>query len=183
MSARQLIRSDLFRYHGKTGTLQFLKAFLLIEGFRYMFFFRLHKSAVQPFRLLLRLILRHYSYKYGFQIPPTASIGYGLYIGHFGTIVVNGNATLGNNVNLSPGVVIGQASRGKLKGVPVVGNRVWIGSNAVIVGKINIGDDVLIAPGAYVNRDVPANSMVMGNPGVVYEGKNVEGYILNEWGV
>jgi serine O-acetyltransferase len=106
-----------------------------------------------------------------------------LYIGHFGTIVVNGNATLGNNVNLSPGVVIGQASRGRLKGVPVVGNRVWIGSNAVIVGKVHIGDDVLIAPGAYVNRDVPANSLVMGNPGVVYEGKNVEGYILNEWAI
>jgi len=183
MRVWQLIKSDLHRYHGKTDGKSFIKAFFLIEGFRYMFFFRLHKAATAPFRPLLRLILRHYSYKYGFQIPHTTKVGYGLYIGHFGTIVINGNAQLGNNVNLSPGVVIGQASRGRLMGVPVVGNRVWIGSNAVIVGKINIGDNVLIAPGAYVNRDVPANSLVMGNPAVVYEGKDVEGYICNEWGL
>ncbi|MFY0255856.1 serine O-acetyltransferase [Chitinophaga sp. 30R24] len=183
MRVGQLIKSDLHRYHGKTDVRTFLKAFLLIEGFRFMFFFRLYKGAAAPFRLFLRLILRHYSYKFGFQIPHTTRIGYGLYIGHFGTIVINGRAQLGNNVNISPGVVIGQASRGKLAGVPVVGNRVWIGSNAVIVGKINIGDNVLIAPGAYVNRDVPSNALVMGNPGVIYEGKEVEGYICNEWSV
>lgn len=180
MSAWKLIKSDLYRYHGSTGVKDLLKGFCLIEGFRYMFFFRLCAGSTGLLRLWWRLFIRHYSYKYGFQIPHTTRIGKGFYIGHFGTVVINGNASIGDNVNISPGVIIGQVSRGRRKGVPAIGNRVWIGSNAVIVGNITIGDDVLIAPGAYVTMDVPAGSLVMGNPGVVAPGKGVEGYILNE---
>lgn len=181
MSVRELIKSDLYRYHGKTSIKNFLKGFCLIEGFRYMFFFRLCAGSSGLFRIWWRLVIRHYSYKYGFQIPYTTKIGKGFYIGHFGTIIINGNATIGDNVNISPGVIIGQVSRGKLKGVPTIGNKVWIGSNAIIVGNITIGNDVLIAPGAYVNTNVPSGSLVMGNPAVITVGKGVEGYIMNEW--
>ncbi len=183
MGAWELIKSDLYRYHGKTDTRNLLKAFFLIEGFRYMLFFRLCAGSTGLVRMWWRLILRHYSYKYGFQIPHTTKVGKGFYIGHFGTVVVNGNATIGDNVNISPGVVIGQVSRGRSKGVPTIGNKVWIGSNAIIVGNITVGNDVLIAPGAYVNTDVPAGSLVMGNPAVISVGKGVEGYIMNEWGL
>ena len=41
------------------------------------------------------------------------------------------------------------------KGTPVIGNRVRIGANATIVGNVHIGDDVVIAPNAFVNIDVP----------------------------
>ena len=54
----------------------------------------------------------------------------------------------------------------------------WIGPNAVIVGGIKIGNDVMIAPGAYVNFDVPDHSIVIGNPAVVHARENAtEGYI------
>jgi serine O-acetyltransferase len=131
--------------------------------------------------LFFKLVLRHYSHKYGIQIPAGTAIGKGFYIGHFGTIVVNGNARIGDNVNISPGVIIGQQSRGRLKGVPTINDRVWIGSNAIIVGNITIGDECMIAPGAYVNFDVPARSLVMGNPGVISAGKGVDEYICNVW--
>ncbi|WP_138272484.1 LbetaH domain-containing protein [Parabacteroides merdae] len=49
-----------------------------------------------------------------------------------------------------------------------LGNSVWIGPNAVIVEKINIGDNVLIAANSYVNFDVPSNSIVIGNPGRIF---------------
>lgn len=67
-------------------------------------------------------------------------------------------------------------------GVPTIGNDVWIGPNAVIVGKINIGDNVLIAANSYVNFDVPSNSIVIGNPGrIIPSAKATEGYICQKW--
>lgn len=70
---------------------------------------------------------------------------------------------------------------GKNQGFPVIGDEVWIGTNAVIVGGITIGNNVLIAPNAYVNFDIPENSVVMGNPGKIYESENAtEGYINNK---
>ena len=69
-------------------------------------------------------------------------------------------------------------NRGKRKGTPKIGNRVWIGTGSVIVGKITIGDDVLIAPNAYVNCDVPSHSVVLGNPCIIRHKENAtENYI------
>ena len=65
-------------------------------------------------------------------------------------------------------------------GVPVIGNQVWIGANATIVGKIKIGDNVLIAPNSYVNFDVPDNSVVIGNPAKITSNERATtGYINN----
>lgn len=53
---------------------------------------------------------------------------------------------------------------GKRKGVPIIGNEVWIGVNAIIVGKVSIGDDVLIDPNAFVNYGIPSHSVGFVNP-------------------
>lgn len=59
-----------------------------------------------------------------------------------------------------------------------IGNNVFIGINAVIVGNIHIGSDVLIAPNSYVNIDVPDHSIVIGNPAAIHANENAtEGYI------
>ena len=106
------------------------------------------------------------------------NIGPGLYIGHPYGITVNPNAVIGANCNIHKGVTIGQENRGKRKGAPKIGNEVWIGVNATIVGKITIGDDVLIAPNSYINCDVPSHSIVFGNPCVIRHKDNAtEGYI------
>ena len=94
-------------------------------------------------------------------------IGYGLYIGHPYGLTINPAAVIGNNCNIHKGLLIGQENRGKRKGTPTIGNDVWIGVNVAIVGKITIGDDVLIAPNTYVNCDVPSHSVVFGNPCVI----------------
>ena len=51
--------------------------------------------------------------------------------------------------------------------MPTIGNEVWIGVNATIVGKVSIGDDVLIAPNTFVNRDIHSHSVVFGNPRII----------------
>ena len=105
----------------------------------------------------------------------------GLYIGHPYGITINPKAVLGKNINIHKGVTIGQENRGRRKGVPVIGNSVWIGVNSTIVGNITIGDDVLIAPNSYVNRDVPSHSVVFGNPCIIRHQENAtEDYVNNK---
>ena len=106
-----------------------------------------------------------------FALSPKTKVSGGLYIGHPYNITINPNAVIGKNVNIHKGVTIGQENRGKRKGCPTISDNVWIGINATIVGNIKIGTDVLIAPNAYVNFDVPDHSIVIGNPGII---KNVK---------
>lgn len=106
--------------------------------------------------------------------------GGGIYIGHAYNITINQNAKIGRNCNIHKGVVIGQVNRGKRKGYPTIGDRVWIGINAAIVGKVTIGDDVLIAPNSFVNIDIPSHSVVFGNPCIIkHRDWATEGYVNN----
>lgn len=112
------------------------------------------------------------------ELSEKTNIGAGLYFGHAYGITINPNTRMGENNNLHKGVTIGQENRGKRKGTPVIGDMVWIGVNATIVGAITIGNDVLIAPNAYVNCDIPDHSIVIGNPCVIKHRDNAtEGYI------
>lgn len=118
--------------------------------------------------------------KYGLELGNGTNIGPGLYLGHAYGITVNPAAKIGKNCNLHKGVTVGQENRGKRKGAPTLGDYVWVGTNSVIVGNITIGDNVLIAPNSFVNRDVPSNSIVVGSPMKIIEHKNAtEGYIGN----
>lgn len=128
-----------------------------------------------------RLVLRHYQIKYGLQIYPETQIGEGLYLGHWGLLAINPKVIIGKNCNIAQGVSIAQANRGKFIGTPIIGDEVWIGPNAVIVGGITIGNNVLIAPNVYLAEDVPDNSLVIGNPCRIFNIHNAtEGYINNK---
>lgn len=54
-------------------------------------------------------------------------------------------------------MTLGQENRGVRKGTPVIENEVWIGINSTIVGRVHIGDDVMIAPNTFINCDVPSH--------------------------
>ncbi len=181
---RQILRADLYRYGGKAGRRAYAYAYLHYPGFRFthhlrkVAFYRDRKISIFLFGYIFhRILLNHYCFKYGFDISPATEIGPGLYIGHFGGVVVSPYAVLGSNVNVAQGVTIGATSRGPRKGAPTLEDRVWVGANAIIVGKITIGSDALIAPGAYVNFDVPSKAIVLGNPGKVVSNRGSEGYV------
>lgn len=172
---KELIRADISRGYSKSGLGKSVQQKYIIAWRKASFY-----KKTSLLGIWYRLRLQSLSVKSGIQIPTDTRIGKGLFIAHFGTIIVNPSVVMGENINIAPGVVIGKANRGEKKGVPTIGNKVWIGANSIIVGKINIGDDVLIAPGAYVNMDVPEHSVVIGNPGIIHFKKYAtEGYINN----
>ncbi|NAS29831.1 serine acetyltransferase [Flavobacteriaceae bacterium R38] len=113
----------------------------------------------------------------GISLPYSAQIGKGFYIGHFGNIIINGKAIIGENCNISQGVTIGVSGRGKKRGVPLIKDNVYIGVNAVIVGNITIGTNAVIAANSLVVNDVDADSTYMGVPAVKVNNNNSEAYI------
>ena len=117
---------------------------------------------------------------YGIQIPAGTKIGKGFYIGHFGCIVVNPDAVIGDNVNISQGVTIGQTNRGPRKGTPRIGNNVYIGPGAKIIGNIAIGNDAAIGANAVVTHDVPDNAVVAGVPAKIISMTGSRGYVNNK---
>lgn len=183
-----MLRGDLYRYSGGIGRRALRRAYLREPGFRFTYHLRkvAHYSRTKRsfgvFAYLYhRTLLQHYRFRYGFDISPTTAIGPGLYVGHFGGVVISPYAVLGANVNIAQGVTIGAESRGPRKGAPVLEDRVWVGAHAIIVGKITIGHDALIAPGAFVNFDVPSMAIVLGNPGKIVSNSGSVGYVNNVW--
>lgn len=110
--------------------------------------------------------------KTGIDFLGNTNIGRGLIIGHWGRIIINGNAKFGEEIMLTHGVTIGRDIRGKRAGAPTFGNRVCIRTNSTVVGNVNIGDDVIIAPNTFVNFDVPSHSIVIGNPASIHHKEN-----------
>ena len=135
---REFWRVDLYRHTGETGWRHMLTNLLFSDGgerfsdgVKYVFYFRLcrYLKSRRPrlvFWPLYRIAMRvftHYKYKFGCSIPHSTSIGRGLYIGHIRDIVINEGAVIGDNCNISQGVTIGQANRGRRKGTPVIGQQ------------------------------------------------------------
>lgn len=83
-------------------------------------------------------------------------------------ITVNDGAKLAGDLILYKGCTIGGVRSGRRQGVPTLGRRVVVGLNATVVGGVTVGDNVFIAPNAFVNFDVPSHSVVIGNPGVIH---------------
>jgi serine O-acetyltransferase len=159
--------NDFYRMTGeqfKGSPKDYIKI-ILHHNLRFMFLFRKYQKRKS---ILTRIALYRLTRKYGLELSVGANIGDGLYLGHPYNITVAEGTVIGSNVNLHKGCTIGRECRGKREGTPTIGNRVFVGINATIVGNITIGDDVLIAPNSFVNRDIPAHSVVIGNPTQIY---------------
>ncbi len=181
---KHLVNSDLYRYTGKKTTRKiFLQNLRKNYGFQFSFWLRICKflSGIKRIRFFLlpiaQSILTHYSLKYGIGIHYSTEIGHGFYIGHIGGIVVNNHCVIGKNCNISQGVTLGQTNRGERKGTPIIGDNVYIGPGAVVIGKIKVGNNVAIGSNCVVTKDVPDNAVVVGIPGKVISYKGSVGYI------
>lgn len=179
---RTIINKDIYRIFGNEkmpcNPIRKPVELKLIKCYRKARYYYFHKNKLR-FHLYAFKLDRVYR-KTGCNLHWQVDIGEGFYVAHNARFIINCEAKLGKNINISPGVVIGGTNRGEKKGAPTIGDRVWFGCNCVVVGKIKIGSNVMIAPNAYVNFDVPDNSIVIGNPGVIHHDENAtKDYINN----
>ncbi len=176
----RVFEKDLYRYYGESGE-PFLKRLFRPLELKYIRLFRKANTCrFAPLRYYYTWRLLLLSRRTQIQIPARTSIGEGFYIGHLGRVIIHPDAKLGKNVNIGTGVTIGIENRGERKGAPTIADNCWIGTNAVVVGRVSIGSDVLIAPLAYVNFDVPDHSIVVGNPARIISRENATAeYVCN----
>jgi serine O-acetyltransferase len=100
----------------------------------------------------------------GITIGSTAVIGRRLCIEHHGCIVIHGACVIGDDCLIRHGVSLGNTGLDDPFGAPRVGHRVQIGAGAKILGRISVGNDVIIGANAVVTRDVPDNAVMGGVP-------------------
>ncbi len=110
--------------------------------------------------------------KTGIEIHPGAIIGKGLFIDHGTGVVIGETAVIGDNVTILHGVTLGGRGMQKGKRHPTVGNNVFIGSGAKVLGNIKIGDNAKIGANAVILKDVPENATVVGVPGKIVKIRN-----------
>lgn len=96
-------------------------------------------------------------------IPSSAKIGKNFTVGYGGLgVVIHSNSVIGDNCLVAQNVTIGRNFGDKH--VPIIGDDVYIGAGSVVFGEIIIGNNVIIGSNSLVNKDVPDNSTVVGNP-------------------
>jgi len=180
---RHLWYADLYRY-GPAGPREFVRALVAEPGYRYTFVMRLVAYARSrddlPHRVLAlaaRLYLRRLRFLFGVDLPASTEVGSGLYMNHPTGIVVHSEAVIGRDCNLSQDVTLGESNRGANKGFPTVGDGVYIGPGAKIVGAVHVGDDSAIGANCVVTKDVPPHSVVVGVPGRVISQDGAAGYV------
>lgn len=148
-----VFRADYYRMTGKKWGIRSWLDLITRYDLRYLLHIRSRRNVLFTLKSLRA------SRKYGLEIL-SSDIGEGLYIGHAHNINVHPQAVIGKNCNMNKGCTVGRENRGKRNGAPTIGN------------------EVLIAPNAYVNFDVPSHSVVVGNPGKIISRENAtKGYI------
>ena len=100
----------------------------------FLWFYRKAQMSRNPiFHKIYKKLFEILAKKKGIEVSVDTKIGYGFYVGYPYGITINPKAVIGNNVNIHKGVTIGQENRGKRKGTPHIGDKVWIGVNSTIV--------------------------------------------------
>ena len=173
----QYILSDLYRYCGSTSLKAFVKTYLFNRGFNFSVWMRLASCG----GLLAKCAYPIFYYKkkkYGIDIHCTTQIGYGLFIGHGGPLVVNPTTIIGNNVNLSQFTTIG-ANGGRQ--AATIGDNVYIGPNVCIIDDVKIGNNVTIGAGSVVTKDIPEDATAVGNYAKVIHYNNSGNSVNRRW--
>jgi len=166
---RHLLAADLYRHGGRRGWRAVLRQWWCGEGGHYSIWLRacafLRSHALLKYTLfpIAKWRYRAACIRWGIWIPYTTRVGPGLQIAHPGCIFVNEDAVLGADCTIAQGVTIG-AKPGPQGGVPVIGDRVYIGPGAKVLGRVTVGHRVVIGANAVVVHDVPDDAVVGGVP-------------------
>lgn len=168
MKLKEILIKDLQQLlytHDNLSFKDIIKAYFKYPCYSYIVNFRLcnylkEKKLLIIFFIIFRINYRRLSIKLGIQIPYTTKIKEGFSIHHYSCIVIHGKSIIGKNLNIRQGVTIGDVN----SKVPIIGDNVYIGAGAKIIGDVKVGSNVIIGANAVVTRDIPDNTIVGGIP-------------------
>lgn len=169
-SLKYFITRDFERVNRDISFKRLMRSLMVEPGFTYIFWMRITRyfwmkgNFVLPLFVMSRMILKHYAYKYTFDISYRAKINPGFAIGHWGYIVIQSSTIIGSNCFVRPGVVLGRKSVYDSSSNQMIGDNVEFGAGAKCIGNIKIGNNVTIGANAVVTHDVSDNCVVAGIP-------------------
>jgi serine acetyltransferase len=144
--------------------------FRLVQAFNR---FTITKIIFYPYFMLYRFWVE---WGWGIELPRKLTIGKGLSLYHGQALIVNKSTVIGEYCTLRNSTTIGhkKLADGTFSKCPRIGNHVDIGANVCIIGDITIGDNVIIGAGSVVVRDIPADSIAVGNPARVIQKNTID---------
>lgn len=159
----------------KDPAIKSTKEALLYPCFKAIVYYEIaRKFYLKKHYFIARFISEKAKRRTGIEIHPGAKIGKRLFIDHGTGVVIGQTAIIGDDVTMFHGVTIGGTGNEKTKKRhPTIGNNVFIGSGAKVLGNITIGDNVKIGANAVVLKNVEKNRTIVGIPGYVVK-ENVE---------
>lgn len=169
---KRLIRRDLSRNTDRLSKRSALRFLITNSSFKMSFWFRIGTYLSEKrLKLPYYIVSWHYKnlmYKTGIQFPIGTKCGAGLKFYHFGNIVVNKNAVIGENVSIYNGVTIGITLRPNGNcSPPILGDNVVLCTGAKVIGSVHVGNNSVIGANAVVTKDIPEDSVAAGVPAKV----------------
>ncbi len=137
----------------------FFKGFLALQAYRVSHWLWGQGRETLAFHLQSRV-----SELFQLDIHPAAKIGKGAFFDHGTGIVIGETAVVGDDVSMLHGVTLGGTSTERVDRHPKIGRGVLIGSGAMVIGNITVGDFAKIGSGSVVTKPVPSGCTAVGVP-------------------
>jgi serine O-acetyltransferase len=182
-------RADLERhlvYHPGAGALTRLRLALTLDGSWAMAVYRLGRQlkTVPPHPLAAPFLWALYAVAEvllgvftSISIDPDAQIEPGFYVGHFVSLRIGPGVRIGRNCSVGQMCTLEGTGPDPAANAPVLGERVWVGSGARVIGPMRIADGAAICANSVVVEDVPENGVVLGIPGAIVSRRGSRDFI------
>lgn len=146
------------------------KYLLVLRKLEYYTNVRTHFGGGYLMRIYYTIKWKRLSNKYGIYIHPN-TVGKGLYIPHFNGGIQLNSISMGDFCSVSSGVVVG--NKGSQDNRAIIGNNVELTIGCKVIGKVVLGNNVIVAPNSVVIKNIPDNAVVSGVPAKIIKAREV----------
>lgn len=178
-----LIKSDLYRYYRDISWKGFFKTIAKQRGFIITTLYRItrfcHLNQFKVRSIIAKLVFRLVKEFYNTDFSYHCSAGPGLRVMHLYGLTVGKGTVLGKNINLSHNVTLGSKLVNGINYWPCLEDNIVIGTGAVLIGKITVSSGAVVGPNVSMAKDIPENSVVVGNPGKIISYKGSAEHLSN----